>query len=318
MGEMREREEMEQEEELFLPRFITTEENFAPGHRACIGCGEALAVRHVCKVLGKNVIIVNATGCVEIISSLLPYTSWRVPWIHTLFENVAAVVSGIESGYKVRIRKGKIEDRGVKFVGFAGDGGTSDIGLQALSGAMERGHNFLYCCFDNEAYMNTGIQRSSSTPYGAWTTTAPVGKKSIGQMTWKKNMPEIAVAHRIPYVATACPSYPFDLMDKVKRGMEIEGPAYIQIFSVCPTGWRSQPNLTIEIGRLAVETGVFPLYEVINGEYRLSVDVPELKLVKEYLRKQGRFRHLTDDVIERIQARVVEEYERLRAKAGVK
>ena len=318
MREKGEREEMEQEEELFLPRFITTEENFAAGHRACIGCGEALAVRHVCKALGKNVIIVNATGCIEIYSSLLPYTSWRVPWIHTLFENVGAVVSGIESAYKARIRKGKIEDRGVVFVGFAGDGGTSDIGLQALSGAMERGHDFLYCCFDNEAYMNTGIQRSSSTPYGAWTTTAPVGKKSIGQMTWKKNMPEIAVAHKIPYVATACPSYPFDLMDKVKRGMEIKGPAYIHIFSVCPTGWRCPPNLTIEIGRLAVETGVFPLYEVINGEYRLSVDIPQLKPVKEYMKDQRRFRHLTDDVIERIQARVVEEYEQLREKAGVK
>jgi len=311
---------MEKEEaELFVPRLVTTEENFASGHRACIGCGEALAVRHVCKALGKNVIIVNATGCIEIISSLLPQTSWCVPWIHTLFENVAAVVSGIESAYKARVRKGKITPaKEVKFVGFAGDGGTSDIGIQALSGAMERGHNFLYCCFDNEAYMNTGIQRSSSTPYGAWTTTAPVGKKSIGQMTWKKNMPEIAVAHRIPYVATACPSYPFDLMDKVKRGVEIEGPAYVHILSPCPTGWRCQPNLSIEIGRLAVETGVFPLYEVINGKYRLSFDLPELKPVKEYMKKQGRFRHLTEDVIEKIQARVEAEYLELKEKAGVK
>jgi len=307
-----------EEEELFVPRLVTTEENFAPGHRACIGCGEALAVRHVCKALGKNVIIVNATGCIEIISSLLPQTSWCVPWIHTLFENVAAVMSGIESAYKARVRKGKIPDKDVKFVGFGGDGATSDIGLQALSGAMERGHNFLYCCFDNEAYMNTGIQRSSSTPYGAWTTTAPVGKKSIGQATWKKNMPEIAVAHKIPYVATACPSYPFDLMDKVKKGVEIEGPAYIHIFSPCPTGWRYPTNLTIEMGRLAVETGVFPLYEVINGEYRLSFDFPELKPVKEYMKEQRRFRHLTDDIIEKIQARVEKEYLKLREKAGVK
>jgi len=308
-----------EEEELFVPRLVTTEENFASGHRACIGCGEALAVRHVCKALGKNVIIVNATGCIEIVSSLLPQTSWQVPWIHTLFENVAAVVSGIESAYKAKVRKGKIlPAKEVKFVGFAGDGGTSDIGIQALSGAMERGHNFLYCCFDNEAYMNTGIQRSSSTPYGAWTTTAPVGKKSIGQMTWKKNMPEIAVAHKIPYVATACPSYPFDLMDKVKRGAEIEGPAYVHIFSPCPTGWRCQPNLSIELGRLAVETGVFPLYEVINGEYRLSIDFPELKPVREYMKKQGRFRHLTEDVIERIQVRVEAEYLELKEKVGVK
>jgi len=309
---------MEKEEELFVPRLVTTEENFARGHRACVGCGEALAVRHVCKALGKNVIIVNATGCIEIISSLLPQTSWCVPWIHTLFENVAAVMSGIESAYKARVRKGKIPDKDVKFVGFAGDGGTSDIGIQALSGAMERGHNFLYCCFDNEAYMNTGIQRSSSTPYGAWTTTAPVGKKSIGQVTWKKNMPEIAVAHEIPYVATACPSYPFDLMDKVRKGAEIEGPAYVHILSPCPTGWRYPQNLTIEIGRLAVETGVFPLYEVINGEYRLSFDFPDLKPVGEYMKEQRRFRHLTEDIVEKIQARVEKEYFRLREKAGVK
>lgn len=310
--------ELVRADELIVPRLITTDENFASGHRACVGCGEALAVRHVCKALGKNVIIVNATGCVEIFSSLLPRTSWRVPWIHTLFENVGAVVSGVEAAYKVRIRKGKLEDRGVKFVGLAGDGGTSDIGLQALSGALERGHDFLYVCFDNEAYMNTGIQRSSSTPYGAWTTTAPVGRKSIGQMTWKKNMPEIAVAHRIPYVATACPSYPFDLIDKVKRGVETEGPAYLHVFSVCPTGWRSAPDLTIELGRLAVETGVFPLFEVVNGEYRLTLDVPKLKPVREYLKKQGRFRHLTEKDIERIQARIEEDYAKLREKAGVR
>jgi pyruvate ferredoxin oxidoreductase beta subunit len=309
---------MEKEEDLFVPRQVTTEENFAPGHRACIGCGEALAVRHVCKALGKNVIIVTATGCIEIFSSLLPQTSWQMAWIHTLFENVAAVMSGIESAYKVRVRKGKIADKNVKFVGFGGDGATTDIGIQALSGAMERGHDFLYVCYDNEAYMNTGIQRSSSTPYGAWTTTAPVGKKSIGQVTWKKNMPEIAVAHNIPYVATACPSYPLDLMAKVKRGAEMDGPAYIHILSVCPTGWRSPTDITIELGRLAVETGVFPLYEVINGEYNLSVDLPDLKPVTEYLKKQGRFKHLNDDTIATIQKRVEEDYVKLRKKAGVK
>ena len=309
---------MEKEADLFVPTQVTTEENFAPGHRACIGCGEALAVRYVCKALGKNVIIVTATGCIEIFSSLLPQTSWQMAWIHTLFENVAAVMSGIESAYKARVRKGKIPDKDVKFVGFGGDGATTDIGIQALSGAMERGHDFLYVCYDNEAYMNTGIQRSSSTPYGAWTTTAPVGKKSMGQVTWKKNMPEIAVAHNIPYVATACPSYPLDLMAKVKRGLKMGGPAYIQIFSICPTGWRCPTDMTIELGRLAVETGVFPLYEVINGEYHISVDLPDLKPVSEYLKKQGRFKHLTDDNIAKIQRRVEEDYVKLREKAGVK
>jgi pyruvate ferredoxin oxidoreductase beta subunit len=183
----------------FGKRQITKDEYLAPGHRACIGCGEALAVRLACKALGPNTIIVAATGCMEIISSQLPWTSWRVPWIHTLFENTAAVASGIESGLKAMARKGIKPDKKVNVVATAGDGGTSDIGLQALSGALERGHNFVYICWDNEAYMNTGVQRSSATPYGASTTTAPAGKKSIGQVTWKKNMPLIAAAHNIPY-----------------------------------------------------------------------------------------------------------------------
>ena len=297
------------------PRLITTKENFAQGNRACVGCAEALAVRLACKALGDNVIIAMATGCMEIVSSQLPYTSWEVPWIHTLFENTAAVASGIESGLKVMNRKGRRQLPEVKVVAMAGDGGTADIGLQALSGAMERGHNFLYICYDNEAYMNTGIQRSSSTPYGASTTTSPAGKVSIGQVTWKKNMPAIAIAHEIPYVATACPSYPFDLMDKVAKGAAVNGPAYIQILSVCPTGWRSPPDLSIRLGRLAVETGMFPLYEVENGRYKLSLDFPKLKPVSDYMERQGRFRHLSREVMNEIQQRVGEEYARLKAKA---
>ncbi|MHC1636039.1 MAG: pyruvate synthase subunit PorB [Candidatus Methanospirareceae archaeon] len=295
---------------------IPKEDYFERGHRACKGCGEMLAVRQVCKTLGRDVIIVTATGCIEIVSSALPFTSWRVPWIHVLFENTAAVASGIESAYKALVRKGKKKiTRSIKFVAFAGDGGTSDIGLQALSGAMERGHDLIFCCFDNEAYMNTGIQRSSATPYGAWTTTSPTGRKSIGQITWKKNMPEIAVAHNIPYVATACPSYPYDLMRKVRKAKEIKGPSYIHILSPCPTGWRFDPSISIKIGRLAVETGVFPLYEVENGEYRMNIELEELKPVKEYLRLQGRFAHLSDEIIEEIQKRVIEGYEKLKEKA---
>ncbi len=302
---------------VYVPKLVPKEENFAPGHRACIGCGEALAVRLTMKALGRNVILANATGCLEIISSCLPQTSWRVPWVHTLFENTAAVISGVEAAYKVLARKGKVPPERVYFVGLAGDGGTSDIGLQALSGALERGHDFVYVCYDNEAYMNTGIQRSSATPYGAWTTTAPAGKVSIGQATWKKNMPEIAVAHNIPYVATACPSYPFDLMEKVKKAAEIKGPAYVHILSPCPTGWRLRPDLTVRIGRLAVETGIFPLYEVENGKYKLSFDFPRLRPVRDYLKLQGRFRHLPDEEIEKIQERVRKEYERLKAKCGL-
>jgi len=292
-------------------RQVTKDEYLAPGHRACIGCGEALAVRLACKALGPNTIIVAATGCMEIISSQLPWTSWRVPWIHTLFENTAAVASGIESGLKAMARKGIKPDKKVNVVATAGDGGTSDIGLQALSGALERGHNFVYICWDNEAYMNTGIQRSSATPYGASTTTAPAGKKSIGQVTWKKNMPLIAAAHNIPYVATATPSYPFDLMDKVAKAAAIEGPAYVHIFSVCPTGWRSAPEMTIELGRLAVQTGVFPLYEVENGKYKLNVNIVRRKPVQDYLKLQGRFRHLSEDDIKIIQDRTDKDYEAL-------
>lgn len=295
----------------FGRRSVTKEEYFAPGHRACIGCGEALAVRLAGKALGPNVIIAEATGCMEIVSSPLPWTSWRVPWIHTLFENTAAVASGVESGLKAMARKKGLAAQEVTVVAMAGDGGTSDIGLQALSGALERGHNFLYLCFDNEAYMNTGIQRSSSTPYGASTTTSPAGKMSIGQVTWKKNMPAIVAAHNIPYVATACPSYPFDLMAKVAKGAATQGPAYVHILNICPVGWRCRPELTIKLGRLAVQTGVFPLYEVEDGRYKLSVRPSKLKPVTDYMKLQGRFRHLSEETITEIQDRVDREYTKL-------
>ena len=300
---------------VYVPRLITKKEPFAPGHRACIGCGEVLAVRLACKALGQNVIIANATGCMEIVSSPLPTTSWKVPWIHTLFENSAAVASGIESGLKMLMKKGRIAKRDITVVAMAGDGGTSDIGLQALSGAMERGHNFVYICFDNEAYMNTGIQRSSATPYGASTTTSPAGKVSIGQVSWKKNMPAIAAAHNIPYVATACPSYPFDLMEKVEKAAATPGPAYVHVLSVCPTGWRCPTDLSVKLGRLAVETGIFPLYEVEDGKYKLNFDFPRLKPVTDYMKLQGRFRHLSEDILEKIQQRVTADYAALREKA---
>ena len=305
---------MEQKTIKFGKNLVSTKECLAEGHNFCTGCGEALAIRLACKALGENVIIAMATGCDEVCTTPLPYTSWRVPWMHTLFENAAAEISGTEAGLKILMKKGRMSEKDIKCVAMAGDGGTSDIGIQALSGAFERGHNFLYICWDNEAYMNTGIQRSSATPYGASTTTAPAGKVSIGQTTWKKNMVAIAAAHDIPYAATACPSYPFDLMNKVKKGAEVRGPAYVHILSPCPTGWRYPSDMTIEIGRLAVETGIFPLYEVENGKYKLNIDRPKLKPVEEYLKLQGRYRHLLDEEIKKIQERINEEYSKLKAK----
>ena len=301
---------------VFAVRTLTQREYFAPGHRACQGCAEALAVRLVAKALGRNVVVASATGCMEIVSSPFPFTSWRVPWFHVAFENTAAVASGIESGLKTLMRKGRIPQKKIVTIGMAGDGGTADIGLQALSGALERGHDMIYVCTDNEAYMNTGIQRSSSTPFGASTTTSPAGKVKMGQMTWKKNLPAIAAAHNIPYVATACPSYPIDLVQKVKKAAAIEGPAYLHILSVCPTGWRSAPEISIKLGRLAAETGVFPLYEIERGRTRLSIDFPELRPLKEYTKPQGRFRHLSDEMLQTIEKRVRQEYQQLKERAG--
>ncbi len=306
---------MEEKVIKFGKNAVSTEELLAPGHTFCIGCVEALAIRLALKALGPNVIITEATGCGEVCTSSLPYTSWLVPWVHTLFENAGAVVSGIEAGLKILVEKGRIPQREIHCVAIGGDGATSDIGLQALSGALERGHDFLYICLDNEAYMNTGVQRSSATPYGASTTTSPAGKVSIGQVTWKKDMPAIVAAHNVPYVATACPSYPFDLMTKIRKGAEVNGPAYVHILVPCPTGWRLPPDLAIDIGRLAVETGVFPLYEVEDGHYKLNVDRPQLKPVTEYLKPQGRFRHLSGEEIENIQGRVTREYLKLKEKA---
>jgi pyruvate ferredoxin oxidoreductase beta subunit len=300
---------------VYVPRLVKKEENLAPGHRACIGCGEALSIRQAFKALDNNVIVVNATGCAEIFTSQLPNSSWQLPWIHTLFENTAAVASGIEAAYKAMRRKGAKLPENTKIVAMGGDGGTADIGLQALSGALERGHDFTYICFDNEAYQNTGNQRSSATPMGTATTTSPAGKKSIGQFSWKKNMPEIAAAHNIPYVATATHGYPFDLMAKVAKAVATPGPAYIHVLSVCPTGWGSPTDTINRQARLAVQTGAFPLYEVENGVYKMSIDLPQLKPIKDYFKVQRRFRHLSDDSIARIQERVELEYQKLLEKA---
>jgi pyruvate ferredoxin oxidoreductase beta subunit len=297
--------------EKFDPQHLPLFEPLAPGHRACQGCGEVLALRLAAKALGREMMVVSATGCMEIISSAYPQTAWRVPWLHVAFENSAAVASGVEAALHIMKEKGKVTRDDIPILVVAGDGGTADIGLQALSGAMERGHNFIYLCLDNEAYMNTGIQRSSSTPYGAATTTSPPGKFSIGENRFKKDLPAIAVAHKIPYVATVNPAYYLDLMNKVRKASLIQGPAYIHAFSPCPTGWRHEGRYAVKMARLAVQTRVFPLYEVINGKYILSRKITKPKPVTEYLKLQKRFAHLTPMDMEVIQENVNNEYERI-------
>ncbi len=302
---------------VFTARLFPKDNHFVSGHRACQGCAEALAVRMVHQILGRNTIVASATGCMEIISSPYPETAWAIPWMHVAFENAAAVASGIESGLKVLMRKGRIPQRRINVVGMAGDGGTADIGLQALSGALERGHNMIYVCYDNEAYMNTGIQRSSSTPFGATTTTSPAGKTSMGQQTWKKNLTMIATAHGIPYVATASPSYPMDLARKVEKASKINGPAYLHIYACCPTGWRMPPEKAIEVGRLAVQCGVFPLFEIVRGKLTITNPISNFRPLKDYLGIQGRFRHLDDATVAEIEKRVQEEYRRLESRQAL-
>jgi pyruvate ferredoxin oxidoreductase beta subunit len=278
-----------------------------PGHRACAGCGPAVAYRQILKAARGPIIATNATGCMEVVTTIYPYTSWRIPYIHTAFENVAANAAGIETALKVMKRKGRLKQDHIDVIAFAGDGGTYDIGIQALSGAAERGHDFLFVLYDNEAYMNTGIQRSGGTPRGAWTTTSPAGRVIPGKLEYKKPIADIMVAHGIPYVATASPAYWRDLITKARKGLEVEGPAFLHALAPCPRGWRYDTSKTIEMARLAVETCVFPLWEAVDGEYSLSAPSkvialkPERKKpVREYLKSQGRFRHLFTPEFEHI------------------
>jgi pyruvate ferredoxin oxidoreductase beta subunit len=274
-------------------------ELFLSGHRACAGCGPATVMRLIMKAVRGPTIVTNATGCMEVVSSIYPYTSWAAPWLHTAFENVAANASGIDVALKIMKKKGRIKKEQIDVIALAGDGGTYDIGIQALSGAVERGHDFLFVLYDNEAYMNTGIQRSGGTPFGASTTTSPAGSVVPGKLENKKPIAEIMVAHDIPYVATAAPHDWRGLITKVRRGIEVDGPAFLHVFAPCPRGWRSDPAKSIELSRLAVDTCVFPLWEAVNGEYQLStlskviaLAPQKKKPVSEYLQMQGRFRHL--------------------------
>ena len=287
-------------------------EYFAQGHRACAGCGEALAIRLIMKVAGPNTVVVHCTGCMEVVSTPYPETAWEVPWIHGAFETNSSIASGVERALKA---KGKQD---VNVLVFGGDGGTYDIGFQGLSGAFERGHNITYVCTDNEAYMNTGIQRSGATPYGASTTTSPAGSNSIGKTEKKKDIMRIIESHHSPYAATASVGYHADLVNKTKKALQTTGPTFLNVYCPCVPGWRTEPADTIKIAKLGVETGATPLYEIEEGVYKLNMpqNPDSLKPIEEYLRLQGRFRHLfrpnrNEDVLAQIQKEADENLARI-------
>ena len=281
---------------------LPEEEIMSPGHLACQGCGAALAMRYALKALGRKTIISIPACCWAVIDGPFPYSAAGVPVYHCAFETAASTSSGVSHALQ---QLGKTD---VTALAWAGDGGTFDIGLQSLSGAAERGDNLIYIVYDNEAYMNTGIQRSSATPHGAWTTTTPVKHFKKGP---KKNIMEIMVAHHIPYCATANIAFPEDLIKKIKKAKEIQGMKFIHLYAPCPTGWKHSPDITIKIARLATQTNVFPIYEVENGIYQINKRIAKPQPVSEYLKLQGRFRHLEQSEVDFIQKEVDRNWERL-------
>jgi pyruvate ferredoxin oxidoreductase beta subunit len=281
----------------------------SPGHRACAGCGSIITIKLVLMAAEDPIVCVSATGCMEVVTSIYPYTAWRVPFMHNAFENAAATLSGIETAYRALLKRGRIRGR-IKFIAFGGDGGTYDIGLQSLSGAMERGHDLLYVCYDNEAYMNTGIQRSGSTPFCAATSTAPVGAVSAGKKQFPKDLTKILVAHRIPYVAQASPHRWQDLMAKVRKALAIEGPKFMNVISSCHRGWRVPMENSLDACKLAVETCYWPLFEVENGVWKLSYRPKQKLPITEWIKHQKRFSHLMKPGNEPLVARMQEEVDR--------
>ncbi len=279
-----------------LKQLSHAETRLTAGHRLCPGCGEPIIVRQVLMSTDSPVLAASATGCLEVSTTIFPFPAWNIPWIHVAFENAAAVASGMEAMYQSLKSQGKLDaDLDYKFVAFAGDGGTYDIGIQALSGAVERGHDFVYVCLNNEAYMNTGIQRSSATPMGGHTTTTPAGTVRPGKRMHGKDLTAIMAAHDIPYVAQSNAGRWRDLTSKAAKAFEIEGPAFLNCLSPCPLGWGCDGDITVDIAMLAADTCMWPLYEVEHGEWKLTYKPKEKKPIEEYLELQRRFRHLFKD-----------------------
>lgn len=261
------------------------------GHRMCPGCGAPTALRLAFLGIDHPIVLAAATGCMQVSSTVYPYSSWRVPYLHTAFENAGAGISGIEAAYKALKRRGKI-DKTIKFVAFGGDGGTYDIGLQSLSGALERGHDFTYICYNNQGYMNTGAQRSGATPTSANATTSPVGKCSSGKLERAKDLTEIAAAHGIPYTAQTTLHDPMDVVRKVRRAVETPGAAFVNILVPCPLFWRISPDRQHEICTLAADTKFWPIYEIVDGKYHITYRPKEQLPIEAFLREQGRYSHL--------------------------
>ena len=303
--------------DLTIKDLAQKESKFLSGHRACAGCAFPIIVKTILASTDKKIVVCAATGCLEVVSTVYPYSAWNVPFIHNAFENAGATISGIESAFKALKKKNpSLKKEDIKFIAFAGDGGSYDIGLQSLSGALERGHDILFVVYDNEAYMNTGIQRSSSTPFGTATTTTPDGKIHHGKEEIKKNLMEIVIAHNISYAAQAAVHDLEDLSRKAKKAFETKGPTFLNVLSPCNLGWKHPPNMTITISKLATETNIWPLYEYENGNYKINYQPPADKKVESYLRLQGRFKHLFKPenklLLEKIQDYTNKEFEKLK------
>lgn len=284
---------------------------FTSGHRACAGCGFPQIVRTLLNSTDKKVIVANATSCLEVVSTIYPFSSWKTSYIHSAFGNASSTASGIEAAYKVLKKKNKIKED-FKFLAIMGDGGCTDIGLQALSGALERGHDVVFVQYDNEAYQNTGVQRSGATPLSSYSSTTPIGKVHRGKEEMKKDIIKIVAAHNIPYIAQASMSHPEDLSEKARKAFETKGPAFINVIQPCVPGWKIDTGVNIKISRLAVETGAWPLFEIENGKFRLNYNPEKLKPVQEYFKLQGRFKHLNENEIKKIQEIINKEWIYLR------
>jgi len=302
-----------------LKELATRKEPLSAGHRACAGCGAPIVARQVLLASKDPVVVVSATGCLEVTTTIFPFTAWNVPFLHNAFENSAATMSGVEAAYKALFKKGKVTKK-INFVAFGGDGGTYDIGFQSLSGAMERGHNLLYVCYNNEAYMNTSIQRSGATPRGAHTTTEPSGKVRNGKVKFAKDLTMIIAAHGVPYVAQSIVGNWADVTRKSEKAFSIDGAKFMNVLQPCRLGWAYKPEETAFLGRLAVDTCMWPLYEVENGVLKVNYKPKDKKPVVEFLKKQDRYRHLfkpgNEAIIEEIQKETDRKWELLLSKDG--